>query len=218
MISTKNLAGLATIETLRKLTQSLAMLDAIVEREWEYRYYSFNSKWAINEQMASMRNGQGDSWYSVFGTLGVFLKGFDHESPMSPWKMETPRVWPGVMENIPAAFKAFATEPAFSMQDTTFCIWRGVQDGNWRAGNIAYPDGEDPDGSGRMLSILEGNPKTYRDWAEEYFEQPISLSAVQQIYEYRVLTPEVVRELNPKIDFSSILADAAEIDFPVAQK
>jgi hypothetical protein len=218
MISTKNLAGLATIETLRRLTQSLAMLDAVVEREWEYRYYCFNSNWAVDEQMASMRNGQGDSWYCVFGTPGVFLKGFDHESPMSPWSMETPRVWLGVMENIPEAFKAFATEPAFSMQDTTYCLWRGVQDSEWRVGNIAYPDGEDPDGSGWMLSILEGNPKTYRDWAEEYFERPISLSAVEQIYEYRALTPKVVRELNPKIDFASILADASEIGFPVAQK
>jgi hypothetical protein len=43
MISTKDLSALPTIETLKKRTQSLAMLDAIIEREWEYRYYSFNS-------------------------------------------------------------------------------------------------------------------------------------------------------------------------------
>jgi hypothetical protein len=34
MISTRNLTKLPTIETLRKLTQSLAMLDAILMREW----------------------------------------------------------------------------------------------------------------------------------------------------------------------------------------
>jgi hypothetical protein len=63
MISTRNLTELPTTETLRKLTQSLAMLDAILMPEWDNRYYSFNSKWAENEQMASMRNGQGDGWY-----------------------------------------------------------------------------------------------------------------------------------------------------------
>ena len=60
MISTRNLSALPAIEILRKLTQSLAMLDAIVGREWDYRYYSFNSKWGAGEWMASMRNGQGD--------------------------------------------------------------------------------------------------------------------------------------------------------------
>jgi len=47
MISTRNLSALAAIEILRKLTQSLAMLDAIVEREWDYRYYSFNKRGAL---------------------------------------------------------------------------------------------------------------------------------------------------------------------------
>ena len=47
MISTRNLSALAAIEIVRKLTQSLAMLDAIVEREWHYRYYSFNKRGAL---------------------------------------------------------------------------------------------------------------------------------------------------------------------------
>jgi hypothetical protein len=45
MISTRDLSALPTIETLRRLSQSLAMLDAIIVRDWDYRYYSFNSKW-----------------------------------------------------------------------------------------------------------------------------------------------------------------------------
>ncbi len=45
MISTRNLAALPGIDDLRRLCQSLAMLDAILEPEWQYRYYSFNSRW-----------------------------------------------------------------------------------------------------------------------------------------------------------------------------
>jgi hypothetical protein len=168
--------------------------------------------------MASMRNGQGDSWFCVFGAPGVFLKGFDHESVMSPWNAKSPKVWPGVLESVPEAFKSFASEPAFSMDDTTFCLWRGVEDIAWKIGNISYPVGEDPDGSGWMLSILDGNPDTYRNWAESYYEHPISLSAVQQVYEYLSLTPEIVRELNPNINFASIVADADEIGYPQAAK
>jgi hypothetical protein len=215
MISTRNLTGLPTIETLGKLTQSLATLDAILMPEWDNRYYSFNSKWAENEQMASMRNGQGDGWYCGFGLVGVFLKGFDHESEMSPWRTEIPKVWPGVLDAVPDAFKSFATEPAFSMEDTTFCLWRGIQDAQWNAGKISFPAGDDPDGSAWMLAILDGNPNTYKSWAEDYYACPVSLSAVQQIYEHAPLTAELVQELNATIKLAALLADASEIGYPV---
>jgi hypothetical protein len=216
MISTRNLTELPTIDILRKLTQSLAMLDAILMRDWDYRYYSFSSKWAENEQMASMQNGQGDGWYLGFGLPGAFLKGFDHESEMSPWNMEIPKVWPGVLDQIPEVLKSFATEPAFSMQDTTFCIWREVQDLQWHAGKISFPASNDPDGSKWMLSILDGNPSSYKVWAEDYYEFPVSLQAVQRIYGHAPLTPELVHELNATVELESLLADAAEIGYPLA--
>jgi hypothetical protein len=215
MISTRNLTELPTIGTLRKLTQSLAMLDAILMPERDNRYYSFNSKWAENEQIASMRNGQGDGWYCGFGLPGAFLKGFDHESEMSPWSMEISKVWPGVLDAVPDAFKSFAAEPAFSMEDTTFCMWRGIQDAQWNAGKISFPAGDDPDGSEWLLSILDGNPNTYKSWAEDYYERPVSLPAVQQIYEHAPLTAELVQALNATVEFGALLADALEIGYSV---
>jgi len=43
-ISTRDLGGMPDIRTFRRLTRSLAMLDAILSREWEHRYYSFDSQ------------------------------------------------------------------------------------------------------------------------------------------------------------------------------
>ena len=80
MISTRNLSALPPINVLKKLTQSLAMLDAIIQRDWEGRYYSFNARWSIDKQMASMRNGEGDEWFCVFSKNGAFLKGLTTES------------------------------------------------------------------------------------------------------------------------------------------
>jgi hypothetical protein len=40
MISTRDLSHLPDIDHLKSLSQSLAMLDAILCPEWEYRYYS----------------------------------------------------------------------------------------------------------------------------------------------------------------------------------
>ena len=51
---------LPSIQEVRRIAQSLAMLDAILSPEWDDRYHSFNSAWGLNEEMASMRNGSGD--------------------------------------------------------------------------------------------------------------------------------------------------------------
>jgi hypothetical protein len=215
MISTKRLTQLPEPQTLKKITKALAMLDAIVQREWEYRYYSFNSKWSDYEEMASMRNGQGDSWYCVFSASGVFLKGFDHESIMSPWNRDDKLVWPGVLTDVPPVFRPCVTEPAFSMRDTTYCIWRQQDEHEWKIGDIAFPNEDDPDGSGWMLPILDGNPLTYKEWAEGYYERQINEDAIKQIYDGLPLTPTLVDSLNPEIEFESVAADASEIGYPI---
>jgi hypothetical protein len=85
-ISTRDLSQLPTIDRREKITQSIAMLDAVVSPSWEYRYFSFNAAWdeSRKERMASMRDGSGDEYFMVFSPKGAILKGFDHEAPMSP--------------------------------------------------------------------------------------------------------------------------------------
>jgi hypothetical protein len=131
VISTRDLSRLPDIETLRRLMQSLAVLDAILMPEWQYRLFSFNSRWSKGEQMGSMRDGQGDDLFAHFTKAGCFLKGFAHESPMTPYREQPKRVWPGVLDSVPKTFAKSLAEPAFSMEDTTFCIWRLNGDPAW---------------------------------------------------------------------------------------
>jgi len=51
------------IEQLRKKMKSLALLDAIIEQEWEYRYFSYHSNWSDTEEKASLRDGSGGEWF-----------------------------------------------------------------------------------------------------------------------------------------------------------
>ena len=67
-----------------------------------------------------------------------------------------------------------------------------------------------------MLSMFDGIPKTYKAWAEDYYERSVSLSAVQKIYEHMPLTQELAQELNATVKLETLLADAAEIDYLVA--
>ncbi|BCM90484.1 hypothetical protein IAD21_02337 [Abditibacteriota bacterium] len=213
MISTRDLSLLLEPPHLRLLCQSLAMLDAIIEPEWESRYYSFDSHWNPGEALASMRDGSGDEYVIWFGAVGTILKGFAHESVMSPYQRTPPCVWPGVLDDVPEVFSVFWANPAFERDATTFCIWRTPSDISWQRGEIQFPPGQDPDGSADLLVLLDGNPRTYQLWAEDYYEHSISLAAVTHIYEHRPLSQKVVTLLNSDLRLVDVREDAQEIGY-----
>jgi hypothetical protein len=193
----------------------MAMLDAILSPDWEFRYYSFNCNWAKGEQMGSMRNGCGDDFFALFNSTGCFLKGFAHEAPMSPYCRRPKRVWSGVLDGIPAEFAACLREPAFNIEDTTFCLWRRYGDKSWQSGTIEFPEGPDPDGSVFLLSPLDGKPKTYQVWAEDYYECSVSLTAIRHVYEHQPLTKKLITQLNAEISLEELQDDVKEIGYPV---
>lgn len=217
MISTHDLSALPSIDALRRLLQSMAMLDAILCPEWHYRYYSFNSKWSAGEQMGSMRDGCGDDFFALFNPSGCWIKGFAHETLMSPYHDDgTARVWPGVLDSVPPEFPECLQEPAFKIADTTFCVWRRLVDLSWTVGEIEFPEGTDPDGSRGLLSALDGRAETYHRWAEGYYERDVSFDAVKAVYDYSPLTSGVIELLNPEVTLAALEPDIAEINFPVA--
>ena len=79
MISTRDLSRMPDVDRLRLTLQSMAMLDAILSPEWQFRYYAFNTAWSTGEQMGSMRNGSGDHFFAHFGSAGYGSRG----SPMN---------------------------------------------------------------------------------------------------------------------------------------
>ena len=197
-ISTRELSSLPDVDALRRLMQSFATLDAILSPQWEYRYFSFNNQWSDGEQMGSMRNGQGDHYFALFSAAGCWLKGFDHEAPMSPFRTDPPQLWPGVVDGVPEEFRPCLTEPAFVPEETTFCIWRRRADRSWQRGPVTFPAGEgDPDGSAALLRYLDGRPETYRGWASGYYEREVPLDAVRRIYVRQPLDSRLIQELNP---------------------
>ena len=163
--------------------------------------------------MASMRNGSGDEYFILFDAHGAIMKGFAHESAMSPWANDSEQVWPGVLDEVPNEFAEFLTEPAFSITATTFCIWRTSADASWQTGQIDYPEEEDPDGSEDLLFVLNGDPVTYHQFAEQYYECSIDLHAVRSIYEHQALTAAIIKALNPEVTLDSLSSDLEEIAY-----
>jgi hypothetical protein len=209
-------AKLPAIPIVRRVSQAVAMLDATLMPEWESRYYSFSADWSGSGwELAQMRNGSGDDYFIAFTPGGAFVKGFAHESAMSPWTFDPPRLWPGLVETVPAEFAECLNEPAFSMERTTFCLWRRHHDPAWQTGPITYPDAPYADGAGDLLHLLvDRQPAAHQAWAQDYYERPIDLTAVTLIYDLQPLTPQLVAALNPDRTLEQLAPEHSGIGYP----
>ncbi len=206
------------IPALRDHCRALAMAEAVVNPEEAYRRHRFAAHWSDTEELASMDTGSGDDYSIVFSAAGAYIRGFDHESPMSPYVDDRP--WPGVLDEVPEVFRPYVTEPAFSEVEglpcVTACLWRESADDAWRAGTIRFPeDADDPDGSGYLFELLvDRSPEAFRGFAEDYYERPVDAAAVRHVLALRPLTDEVVAALNPEVSLADLADDIARIGYP----
>ena len=239
-ISTKNLDGIPEISILKNLCKSLSAIEAIICRDWESRYYSYQNNWdeELGEEYFEMRNGQGDQFSILFSKFGAIINGFAHESEMSNWeeieveqkgflkkmfgKKETEmqqNTWKGVIENVPTEFKSFILGEPIKSIGTTFCIWRKNEENKWNIGEIDFPKDKYTDGSADLLYILDNNPTTYRKWALEYYDEhfentKLKIETVKHIYDSKKITKELILELNPEIeDFEDLKNELKEIGY-----
>lgn len=239
-ISTEDLQGIPPISELKNLCKSLAALDAIICRDWELRYYSYQHDWdeKENEEFFEMRNGEGDHFSILFSKNGAVINGFAHESKMAKWeeinieqkgllnkifgKKETEIkqiIWKGVIEDLPPEFKSFIFGEPIKSIGTTFCIWRKNTENKWNIGQIDFPKDKYTDGSADLLYILDNNPSTYRKWALEYYAEHfenigLKLETVKHIYDSLQITKDKIFELNPAIeDFEELKNDLEKIGY-----
>ncbi|MEO3972927.1 hypothetical protein [Streptomyces sp. CAU 1734] len=182
------------------------------------RHHSFSATWSGTGEPASMRNGSGDEFDIVFSPAGEYIRGFDHESPMSPSAHDVP--WPGVVDSVPGEFRHCVAEPAFTdegVPTVTARAWRPAEDDHWRTGAIDFPEGHpDPDGAGWLFRLLcDGTAEAFHDFAEDHCGTRIGLAAVRRVYALRPLGRDTVRALNPAASPASAAREAAAIGYPV---
>jgi hypothetical protein len=194
--------------------RALAALDLILSPEWEYRYYSFNSKWSPGEMMASMRNGCGDEWWMVFSDAGwTALKGVAHEFPAAEEGGEDLSL--SLQSACPASIQSFAQEAAFRWDDTGFCQFHLDDGKGWQRANdlTSFPHLET--GEEELLRHLAGDASDYLRFAADYYELELPLDAVQHVFDLKPITPDLVARLNPETDWDEIAEELyEEIGYP----
>ncbi|MFZ3471224.1 hypothetical protein ACODT3_20485 [Streptomyces sp. 4.24] len=219
--------ALPDIATLRDRCRAMAALELVISGNANGGYFSYEKSWAPGEEAAFMENGSGDEYAIVFTAAGAFGRGFDHESPMSPWGDEDTELWPGLVDGIPEAFRPFVTEPSFCVEEgvlqATAVFWRETGDTAWRAGTVEFPEGDhtdradhvDPDGTDHLFEVLvAGTPEAYRDFAEDYYETELPLAAVRHVWSLRPLTQEVVDALNPGLPLEAVAPRLERAGYP----
>lgn len=207
MIATKNFKLLPSKNSLQNICKAISVLDAIICQEWEYRYYSYNSKWGEGEEFFEMRDGSGDLMNILFLEKNCVINGFAHEFQKNQKSDLT--------TNLPEMYNDFIFGEPVASLGTTFCLWTNETE-NWEVGLIKDYN----DNSEELLAIFDGNPQTYIDWASDYFEDSyketgIPLNTVTEIYQGKILTKEMVLSLVEEIeDWELLEEDLKEINYP----
>ncbi|MEO3783391.1 hypothetical protein ABGB12_08685 [Actinocorallia sp. B10E7] len=221
-VTATDLAGsLPSIAAVRRLSQSYAVLDAILSANG-YVCYAFDRRWGPEEELASMTNGSGDEYSIVFARGGAFIRGFDHESLMSPYGDDGYDTWPGLIDSVPQEFAAYVTEPSFCddvgldhpILAATVCLWRSRDDTAWQTGTIEYPEVRDPDGAMWLFDLLAARtPEAYCAYASDYFGRTVDPADVVSVFDHQKLTPDLVRRLNPEIGLADLAAPLDTIGY-----
>ncbi len=207
MISTQDYSALPDAAALKTISKALAVLDAINSPDPEYRYYTYNAGWGEGEEVLEMSDGEGDQMLVLFRPEGCVINGY-LDGYDQPDKAQVTR-------GLPACFDDFIFGEPVNSIGTTFCLWYTPAHG-WQTGVVENED----DGSEELLFMLDGNPETYADWADEYYGEetgrsPMDVASVAKIYRGETLTKVIVLGVVDELeDWSQLQEDVQAIGYP----
>ncbi len=185
------------IEEITNKLKSIALLEAIICPEWEYRYYSYNSKWGVGEEMASMRDGSGNEWFLWIKKGFAALKVMNHE-------FGTLDEIEKIKDQFPEEYTSFITEPAFSINEST-SLWY-LSENEW----VKYDVNEDE--TDNLIKVFKWSPLEYKKWAEDYYENEFSIEAIENIMNGNI-TENDINLLNEDLYFNDIDEKISEIGY-----
>ncbi|MEK4364585.1 hypothetical protein MKX68_19335 [Paenibacillus sp. FSL M8-0212] len=213
-------------DALRKRMRILAALDIIFSEEEWLRVHHYEAELQPGVALGSINNGAGDHLHVLFTNSGTLIKGFDHESSLSPHAREDGEIYPGMYDEVPEALMAVlrSHEETLDMEDVTFCLWQEGNDLQWKVGNwiqLAMNEEDKADARGGvefLLGYLEKNPVDYVDWAKGYYDLlDLSLKAVAEVYEEKPVTASLIKQLCPERDVAAALDELQQRGYAVEQ-
>ncbi|MFX3646730.1 MAG: hypothetical protein ACE3K2_17050 [Paenibacillus sp.] len=213
-------------DALRKRLRILAALDIIFSEEEWLRVHHYENDLQPGVAWGNINNGAGDHLHVLFTNSGTLIKGFDHESPLSPHAREDGEIYPGMYDEVPEALMAVLRdqEETLDMEDVTFCLWQEGNDLSWMVGNwiqMATAEEDEADARGGaefLLGYMNKNSEDYVDWAKGYYDLlDLSLEAVAEIYDEKPVTASLIKQLCPERDVAAALNELQQRGYAVEQ-
>lgn len=128
-------------------------IDYDLPEEDELCIFEFNDEATDGAQIAIFDNGGGDDLVVVFKNGAILIKGFDHESIVSPYSRDEYGVWPGMYEGAPEYLLDQLNHESIEKDHVTFSYWRESDTGEWQQGPVVFDNGEN-DGSEWLISSI----------------------------------------------------------------
>lgn len=155
--------------------------------------------------MGSMRDGEGDNWFILFGDFCAAIKGVSSTA-------ETHLSYE-LKKQLPKAFASFLNEPAFTMDKASYCYRYEALAANPSWHNVL----ETPSSDGfsyETLSIMTEPTDVYISFANKSYETPLTPKDIQAIYDHLPLTEELIQSINPDITLTDLTDNISEIAYP----
>lgn len=197
---------------LKDTFRKLAALNVIFCPEVAYRYHRYHPKWAEEIDLGIIDNGSGDTLFAVFHPKGCVLKGFDHESSVSPYAQPSFEIWEGMYDGLPDYLARILDDKALINNEVTFCYWKTDNDATWQQGPVHFPNQEE-DGSDYLMPKIYATAEDFIAWAGNYFGQDYPLPLVQHIFDGKPITDALLLGLNPNLDLASAKTELQELGF-----
>jgi hypothetical protein len=172
--------------------------------------YHYDKNWIKDGHFFKIDDSGGDHYHILFSPAGCIIKGFDHECELSPYSADEDNPLPDEIakhdfyKGAPAELLALLDDPALEKELVTFCVWQSAGDTEWHFAPTAVPT-DWADGIETFLFYTHG-PEAYRSWFEdEYYESPLDMEILQNIFEGNLITPDIIKALNPEAKPEEIL-------------
>lgn len=214
MTISETVSRLPNSSDLQRICKSVALLDAVLQPEWDLRYFSFNTRWRHNKALASMKTAEGDEYYLVFCSYGTILIGHTPHSPLARLLRHSPASRARLNACVPDVFRDEMNEPVFETGEASVFLWNTAMAPGW--GYARLPEIIKEDYSEDLLFILNGDPVTYVMWVAEYFEVDLDVEIVRAIYKHTPLTSSIIARINADAEYSRVVKEAEDIGYPVA--
>lgn len=205
---------------MKELLKKQAILDIIITPEhdaWR-RLVSYEYDKTKRCDRFHISNDSGDHLYVLMSPDGAIIKGFDHESCLSPYQNDEEPTVESIYANVPAELLALLDEET-EKNDVTFCIWQKPGEVHWHQNSIELPDycfdsdRTQPEDGGQafLMSYIFAGADEWYEWASIYYElREEAWDAAARLYETGEITRSMMEDLNPERDYDTII-DECEV-------